>query len=195
MDNGHILPHQATFGGPASACVRACCCECLRIRPGMSRPEFEKKLSEFLDSSPGKNHQVLTDNEQTEAIAFLLAYNAGSQQPCEGKQYRWLKKLSLTDYGGHVELTRKDSSKRILPRGELFNAIHNCHLSMGHAGRDKVAFELGKTYHNMSRRLVEMYLSTCLVCGMKRNRPRKNVVVKPIISDDMNSRASGPHLL
>ena len=155
----------------------------------MSRPEFERRLNELLKSSKGVNHQVISNQEHAEIIQFLLAYSGGGQQPCEGKHYRWLRAFSLTDYDGHIQLTRKDNSKRVVSKGELYNVIHNCHLSMGHAGRDKLSLELNRTYHNISRRLVDIYLATCLVCDEKRNRPRKNVVVKPIITEDLNARA------
>ena len=155
----------------------------------MSRLEFDSKVTGFLSSSAGKNHQIITNQERTEIIEFLSAYHQGRLKPCEGKHYRWLRTLTLTDYAGHMELTRTDSGKRLVPREELFNVIQNCHLTLGHAGRDKVIFELNKTYHNVSRKLVDMYLTTCLVCDEKRNRPRKNLVVKPILTEDINSRA------
>ena len=154
----------------------------------MSRPEFDRKVAEIIDSSAGKNHQFITNQERTEIVDFLSTYSQGSEQPREGKHYRWIRTLTLTNYAGHLELTRKDGGKRVVPVEELFNVIQNCHLTLGHAGRDKVIFELRKTYH-ISKKLVDLYLSTCLICDEKRNRPRKNVVVKSIISEEMNSRA------
>ena len=34
-----------------------------------------------------------------------------------------------------------------------------------------------------------MYLELCEKCGLKRSKQRKGIVVKPIVSNDLNSRA------
>ena len=34
-----------------------------------------------------------------------------------------------------------------------------------------------------------MYLAACATCDEKRKRPRKGMVVKPIVSEDFNTRA------
>ena len=155
----------------------------------MSRLEFDRKVNSLLDTSAGKNNQILDATERGEIIAFLLEFNEGRVKPSQPKHYRWIKTMSLTDYAGHLELTRKENGKRIVPKEELFNVIQNCHVTLGHAGRDKVHFDLNKTYHNVSRKIIDVYLTTCLVCDEKRNRPRKHLVVKPIISEEMNARA------
>ena len=36
---------------------------------------------------------------------------------------------------------------------------------------------------------IGMYLTSCATCDEKRKRPRKGVVVKPIVSNDFNGRA------
>ena len=48
--------------------------------------------------------------------------------------------------------------------------------------------DLGKRFANITRELISDYLSVCEECQRKRAKISKHVVVKPIISNDMNSR-------
>ena len=84
---------------------------------------------------------------------------------------------------------RKNSNLEVAKKSEIFDRINNIHVALGHAGRDKVAAELGKKYFNIPAKVINLYLATCVTCDEKRNRPRKGIVVKPILTDDFNCRA------
>ena len=60
---------------------------------------------------------------------------------------------------------------------------------IGHGGRDKMMKALVK-YANITREVVELFKSLCIECERKRKRPMtKGVVVKPIRSNTLGSRA------
>jgi hypothetical protein len=59
----------------------------------------------------------------------------------------------------------------------------------GHGGRDKMMKALVK-YANITREVIELFKSLCIECEKKRKRPMtKGVVVKPICSKTLGSRA------
>ncbi|CAI6360566.1 unnamed protein product [Macrosiphum euphorbiae] len=71
---------------------------------------------------------------------------------------------------------------------ELFNIIHDTHLTIGHGGRNRMEYELNKKYKNITRESIMLYLNLCISCQKKGSTAKKGLVVKPIISNELNSR-------
>jgi len=71
---------------------------------------------------------------------------------------------------------------------ELFNIIHDTHLIIGHGGRNRMEYELNKKYKNITRESIMLYLNLCKSCQKKGSTAKKGLVVKPIISNELNSR-------
>ena len=155
----------------------------------MSREQFYGKLELFLQERKGKNIRLYDDEEHAEIISFLTNFENGENKPTEAKHRRWLKSLVVEDYGGVKKLVRKDTRLEVVKKSDVYDRIHAVHLSSGHTGRDKLLHDLSSKFFNVGYRLVSMYLATCMACDEKRKRPRKSVVVKPIVSEDLNSRA------
>ena len=86
------------------------------------------------------------------------------------------------------ELVRKGSVLEVAKTSELFDKIHEAHISGRHCGRDKMHADLAKRFSNIGQKAIAVYLGTCETCEEKRKRPRKGVVSKPILSDDLCSR-------
>lgn len=70
----------------------------------------------------------------------------------------------------------------------LFDVLYDIHTRIAHGGRDRMAHEV-KSYKNITQDDIKIFLNFCEVCQTKRNRVKKGIVVKPIISTYMNSRA------
>ena len=71
----------------------------------------------------------------------------------------------------------------------LFDAISEAHKpGLKHAGRDKTHAHLQRMYANISQDKVMAYIESCKVCSVKKQRIKKGIVVKPIVSKEMNSR-------
>ena len=71
----------------------------------------------------------------------------------------------------------------------LFDAISEVHKpGLKHAGRDKTHTQLQRMYANISQDKVMAYIESCEVCSVKKQRIKKGIVVKPIVSKEMNSR-------
>ena len=72
----------------------------------------------------------------------------------------------------------------------LFDAIHEDHTKqVKHAGRLLTHKDLCHRYANVTMEQVICYLELCETCALKRGKAKKGVVVKPIVSSQMGSRA------
>lgn len=73
--------------------------------------------------------------------------------------------------------------------GNVFDHVHNAHVTLGHAGRDLMLNHIRKKFCNISRTVVMLYLKLCRICAMKRKGvAKKNIVIRPIISRNFLQR-------
>ena len=70
----------------------------------------------------------------------------------------------------------------------MYDHLLTMHLSVGHGGRDRLDAEIKKKFSNITREAVKIFLSLCEECQLKRKQGKKGIVVKPIISNAMNSQ-------
>jgi hypothetical protein len=70
---------------------------------------------------------------------------------------------------------------------ELFDLLHQAHTKTEHGGRTIMENQL-QGYSPVPREALQIYLSLCESCELKRARVKKGLVVKPILSFEMNSR-------
>ena len=82
------------------------------------------------------------------------------------------------------------SQKRYVTAENLFDAIHESHTpKTKYTGRLLTHKDLCLRYANITVEQVMMYLNLCETCAMKKGKAKKGVVVKPIVSSGMGSRA------
>ena len=80
--------------------------------------------------------------------------------------------------------------KRYVTAKNLFDAIHESHTQKTkHTGRLLTHKDLCLRYANITVEQVMMYLNLCETCAMTKVKAKKGVVVKPIVSSGMGSRA------
>lgn len=87
-----------------------------------------------------------------------------------------------------VPINEGNQIKYYVHNEELFNILHETHLSIGHGGRSRMEHELNIKYKNITREAIMLYLNLCESCQKKGSTIKKGLVVKPIISKEMNSR-------
>lgn len=87
-----------------------------------------------------------------------------------------------------VPINEGNQIKYYVHNEELFNILHETHLSIGHGGRSRMEHELNNKYKNITREAIMLYLNLCESCQKKGSTIKKGLVVKPIISKEMNSR-------
>ncbi|XP_044736116.1 KRAB-A domain-containing protein 2-like [Chrysoperla carnea] len=104
--------------------------------------------------------------------------------------YYWMNKYDIMTIANEdclifKRLTANAPPIRILPREQYFHILSNIHLSCGHGGRDKILYHIKKRYY-IPKKAVEIFVSLCPVCKIKRNVSRKVIVTKPINSRNFN---------
>lgn len=62
------------------------------------------------------------------------------------------------------------------------------HLNIGHGGRNRLEQKARIKSCGITRKAIMIFLSLCKQCQLKRKQPKKGLVVKPIISNALNSR-------
>lgn len=129
-------------------------------------------------------------NVINELKSARLVYSTGEKKTC--KQYHLFKKYDLINIGGteHLVFKRKnvdDPTIYIVPFEKYFDILRDCHRNTGHGGRDKMLYQL-KSKYNIPRSAVEIFVSLCKECNLKKSQNRKGMVVRPILSKDFNTR-------
>jgi hypothetical protein len=71
---------------------------------------------------------------------------------------------------------------------ELFNVIHEAHTVVGHVGRTRMIKDLNRKYKNVSVESIVTYLRLLEPCQKKQKTPKKGIIVKPILHNEINSR-------
>lgn len=71
---------------------------------------------------------------------------------------------------------------------DVFDILYDTHISIGHGGRDRMMKEISTRYKNITFGNVKTFLDICIECQMKKCREKKGLVVKPILSHELNSR-------
>ena len=79
--------------------------------------------------------------------------------------------------------------KTVVHEGDIFDAIHECHLLAGHMKRDPTHGNVRQKYVNITRGLIELYLRSCPICQAEQPIVKKPVgAVKPIASSSFRDR-------
>ena len=90
-----------------------------------------------------------------------------------------------------VPVTENNEIKYYVHNEELFEIIHDVHLSIGHGNRNRMEYKVNTKYKNITRDMIMLYLKSCESCKKKRSTAKKLFVVQPIISSEMNSSSPG----
>ena len=71
---------------------------------------------------------------------------------------------------------------------ETYDIVRRSHIATGHGGRQKMLKDLNSKYANITRETVELFKDHCLTCFEKTRSTRSGVVIRPLLSQDFNSR-------
>jgi hypothetical protein len=107
--------------------------------------------------------------------------------------YRRLKRFDVLCIGNEDKLifpveSGSEDIRYYVCNEELFDIIHAAHIETGHGGRDRINHMLKKKFKNIKVEAINMYLKMCKTCQKKHSIPKKGLVFKPILHNEMNSR-------
>ncbi|XP_047488152.1 uncharacterized protein LOC125038654 [Penaeus chinensis] len=108
--------------------------------------------------------------------------------------YYILQKYEVLQCGDSEKLIKKRKSVDESPVyyvtiEDTYDIIKRAHITTGHGGRDKMKCNLGAKYANITKEALELFKSYCITCQKKRKQNKSaGVVVKPLLSSELNSR-------
>ncbi|CAF4625883.1 unnamed protein product, partial [Rotaria sp. Silwood2] len=140
---------------------------------------FYSKLDAYLNELDTKRQaKYLITAETYEKIVQVLS----TETKYDPQFNFWAKKrfTSLKINDQPVVYSAKEKLP-IVKYENLFETLNECHLSVGHLGRDKTWHEVKRRYAQIPLELVKLFLSLCDQCASRKTFP-KPVVGKPIVS-------------
>ncbi|CAF2086643.1 unnamed protein product [Rotaria magnacalcarata] len=69
----------------------------------------------------------------------------------------------------------------LIPHEKIYEKIYECHIAVGHSGRDKTWAEIKTRYAGIPQQTISIFINMCDVCQTRRSFP-KATSGKPIIS-------------
>ena len=132
-----------------------------------------------------------TSASVAEVVKEILAFEKNETKRTK-KQYNLNQKYGTMEVDGRTLLVKKvsrDSDPVIVipPAEEYFEILLEIHRSTGHGGRDRMLFALKNRFY-ITVHAINIFLNLCKICNTKKTQKHPNLVVRPLTSDDFNSR-------
>lgn len=151
--------------------------------------KFYEKFNTLL-SEKNSNNVFLSKVKYNQVLTEVKRLKSGAK--LKPNDYKLLKRYDIMNVSNIdkliVPVTDPNTIKYYVYNEELYNIIHDVHLQTGHGGRNRMEHELNAKYKNITRECLMIYLNLCELCQRKGKTVKKGLVVKPIISSEMNSR-------
>jgi hypothetical protein len=81
----------------------------------------------------------------------------------------------VIDFGGQLKLVKKNSLtmwSSTVSFDELFDVIHEAHITIGHRGIHNTVKAIKKKYVNITEKQVKLFISGSDKCKQKRAKPK-----------------------
>ena len=160
---------------------------------------FDAKFKENMTNKTRKNVKFLENKQYEEKIQRLGELKNNLEYKWVPEDYVLAKNHKVMDMVREDNTTIKTlvkidqktgNKKRYVTVENLFDAIHEDHTKrVKHTGRLLTYKYLCHRYANVTMEQVICYLDLCETCALKKGKAKKGVVVKPIVSSHMGSRA------
>uniref|UniRef100_A0A914ED65 Uncharacterized protein n=1 Tax=Acrobeloides nanus TaxID=290746 RepID=A0A914ED65_9BILA len=147
------------------------------------------KFYEKFNINEGKSSSIFSASKIELIKDFLINYNQTNEEAKLGDtQSNWLKRYYVEQMGDVLVLRRITDKLQVVSYEDVFEILQKAHNATNHGGRDLMIKEIEKRYSGIPRNALMSYLSLCQPCQLKKAKTRKGLVVKPILSKEMNSR-------
>ena len=163
------------------------------------KTSFDAKFKASMTKKTGKNVKILDNQKYEEKIKRLEELKSNQQLKWAPEDYVLAKNhavrdMVLPDNSVAKTLVKIDPKtgdrKRYVTLENLFEVIHEDHIKRTkHAGRLLTHKDICQRYANVTMEQIICYLELCETCHLKKGKAKKGVVVKPIVSSHMGSRA------
>nr|XP_025842280.1 SCAN domain-containing protein 3 [Vulpes vulpes] len=158
------------------------------VKPENMREKFFRSLAVLLENK-SNNTKIFSKAKYCQLIREVKEAKAKARK--ESVDYRRLARFDVTLVQGNEKLIEAingetDKVRYYLHSEELFDILHDTHLSIGHGGRTRMEKELQAKYKNITKEVIMLYLTLCKPCQQKNSKLKKVLTSKPI--KEVNSR-------
>nr|XP_012597542.1 SCAN domain-containing protein 3 isoform X2 [Microcebus murinus] len=158
------------------------------IEPEDMREKFFRSLAVLLENK-SNNTKIFSKAKYCQLIREVKEAKAKAKK--ESVDYRRLARFDVILVQGNEKLIEAingetDKIRYYLHSEDLFDILHDTHLSIGHGGRTRMEKELQAKYKNITKEVIMLYLTLCKPCQQKNSKLKKVLTSKPI--KEVNSR-------
>ena len=150
------------------------------------KEKFDAKIKDL------RATRMFSDSEYKEFIENVKRIRTPGHRmsPSDFYLVKRFEVMQVEKNGELVEkLVKPGTNLRFATFEKLFDIIKDVHEEGSkHGCRDILNKKLQKLYANISVKQIQAFVDCCEVCQIKKGRLKKGVVVKPIVTSDMNKR-------
>lgn len=152
---------------------------------------FNQKISEFESTE----FTIKDEHHYNKIISDVQTSKLKLKK--DAKDYRRLKRFEVMKIGGVTKLIlppedgceiNVENIKVYVHNDELFDILRSAHIDIGHGGLHRMYDIIHKKYHNVQRKIIQLFLNHCEICQRKKSFPKKGVVVKPLLFNRVGAR-------
>lgn len=152
------------------------------IEPENMREKFFRSLALLLENK-SNNTKIFSKAKYCQLIREVKEAKAKAKK--ESVDYRRLARFDVILVQGNEKLIEAingetDKIRYYLHSEDLFDILHDTHLSIGHGGRTRMEKELQAKYKNITKEVIMLYLTLCKLCQQKNSKLKKVLASKPI---------------
>uniref|UniRef100_A0A8C0VXM4 SCAN domain-containing protein 3 n=1 Tax=Castor canadensis TaxID=51338 RepID=A0A8C0VXM4_CASCN len=158
------------------------------IEPENMRKKFFKTLAVLLENK-SSNSKMFSKAKYCQLIREVK--EAKTKTKKESVDYRRLAKFDVVLVHGDEKLIEAVTDVRgrrryYLHSEDVFDILHDTHLSIGHGGCARMEKVLQAKYKNITKEAIMLYLTLCKPCQQKPSKFKRALTSKPI--KEINSR-------
>ncbi|XP_048655889.1 SCAN domain-containing protein 3 isoform X2 [Marmota marmota marmota] len=151
------------------------------------RKRFFRNLAMLLENK-SNNTKIFSKAKYCQLIREVKEAKAKAKK--ESVDYRRLARFDVILVHGKEKLIEAingetDKIRYYLHSEDLFDILHDTHLSIGHGGRTRMEKELQAKYKNITKEVIMLYLTLCKPCQQKNSKLKKVLTSK---IKEVNSR-------
>ncbi|KAK2577745.1 hypothetical protein KPH14_012286 [Odynerus spinipes] len=156
----------------------------------VNRDLFLEKLNALIAGKRADNCFYFSQEKYSKILSEVVSAKIKCNTPLDCRRLKRFDVLKINDKEKLIVPLKPGETniQYYVTNEELYSILYETHTRIGHGGRTRMLKELQIKYKNITYEVVMLYLNLCKQCQMKHSAPKKGIVVKPIVSSELNSR-------
>ncbi|GBN12165.1 KRAB-A domain-containing protein 2 [Araneus ventricosus] len=156
----------------------------------VNRDLFSEKLNALIASKREDNCFYFSQEKYSKILSEVISATTKCSTPLDYSRLRRFDVLKINDEEKLIVPLKpgKTNIQYFVTNDEFFSILFETHTRIGHGGRTRMLKDLQVEYKNITYEVVMLYLKLCKQCQMKHRAPKKGIVVKPMVSSELNSK-------